>query len=224
MERPAKVSYEFVKLTPTEKILFGDNVLAMMAEHVAVFPTPDVPLLTIENANDQLRSKTQEALNGDREKILERDGSEQVWIDLFRQQAGYVQRVAGNSKLIITQSGYQSTSTEANAVVRPVQPNFDAWGNKAKGSIRAEIKEPIHARGHVFVASGHPISGNDLKMKNGQLSVAPELSSAMELIFTTKRKVDFEGLVSGQTYYMAALGFNAGGVSPISTIMDVVAP
>lgn len=224
MERPAKVSYEFVKLIPTEKILFGDNVLAMMAEHAGVFPIPDVPLSTLDIANEHLRSKTQEALNGDREKILERDGAEQVWIGLFRQQAGYVQRIAGNSKLIITQSGYQSTSTEANAVARPIQPNFDAWGNKAKGSIRAEIKEPIHARGHVFVASGHPINAKDLKMKNGQLTVPPELSSSIELIFTTKRKVDFEGLVSGQTYYVAALGFNAGGVSPISTIIDVVAP
>lgn len=224
MERPAKVSYEFVKLTPTEKILFGDNVIAMMAEHIAVFPTPDVPLLALENANNHLQSKTQAALHGDKEKIEERNVSERVWIGLFREQAGYVQRIAGNNKLIITQGGYKSTSTEANTAKKPVQANFDAWGNKGKGSIRAEIKNPINARGYVFIASGHPINSNDLKMKNGQLKVSAEVSSAMELIFTTKRKINFEGLVSGQTYYMAALGFNAGGVGPMSTVLNVVAP
>lgn len=224
MERPAKVSYDFVEMTPNKKTLFGDNVVSEMNDHIMVFPMPDVSIPMLESANNDLRLKTQQALSGDKEKIQERDESEQIWIDLFRKEAEYVQRIAGNSKLIITQSGYHSTSTEAHPVEKPAQADLDAWGNKGKGSIHAEIAPLPKVRGIVFIASQHPINSTNLKLKNGQLKIGAEITNEMEAILTTKRKVDFQGLVSGATYYIAALGFNAAGAGDISTVIDVVAP
>ena len=46
----------------------------------------------------------------------------------------------------------------------------------------------------------------------------------MEAILGTKRKVDFQGLVSGTTYYIAAIAFNAAGPGDISNVIDVIAP
>ncbi|MCF8463537.1 MAG: hypothetical protein K9G41_01745 [Flavobacteriales bacterium] len=224
MDRPAKVSLDFVILSPIQKGLFGDNVISEMTEHTSVFVTPDVPLANLSTANDDLKLKTQQALSGDKEKIQERDVAEQKWIDTFRKEAEYVQRIAAGSKLVITQSGYHSTSTETHAATKPDQADLDAWGNKGKGSIHAELKTLKGAKGLVYVASPQPIDSTSLSLKNGQLRIAKEVASDMELILTTKRKVDFQGLVSGQTYYIAALGFNTAGVGDISTVIDVVAP
>ena len=224
MDRPAKVSLEFVILSPTQKGVFGDNVIAQMTEHALVFVTPDVPLGTLTLVNDDLKLKTQQALSGDKEKILLRDDAEKKWDDTFRKEAEYVQRIANGSKLIIAQSGYNSTVTEVHPATRPDQADLDAWGNKGKGSIHAEIAPLAKTRGLVYVASPNPIESTSLSLKNGQLRIAKEVAGDMELILTTKRKVDFQGLVSGQTYHIAALGFNTAGVGDISTVIDVVAP
>ncbi len=224
MERPAKVSYDFITLTPTQKGVFGDNVIAEMTEHVAQFPMPDVPLMTLTTLNNDLKLKLQQALSGDKEKIQERDASEQAWIEQFRKEAEYVQRIASGSKLIITQSGYHSTTTEVHPVEKPAQADLDAWGNKAKGSIHAEISPLAKVRGIVYVASLQPINSNSMSVKNGQLKMDASITGDMEVLLTTKRKVDFEGLVSGQTYYIVALGFNAAGPGDLSTVLSVVAP
>jgi hypothetical protein len=224
MERPAKVSLEFLGMTPTQKGVFGDHVIAEMTGHPTVFPTPDVPIQSLITANDDLKLKTQQALSGDKERILERDETEKKWDDLFRKQALYVDRIADGNKLVIAQGGYNSTSTETHPVERPAQAELDAWGNKGKGSIHAEIKPLAKVRGIAFVASPSPIDSTSLSLKNGQLRIGKEVAGDMEVILTTKRKVDFQGLVSGTTYYIAALGFNATGVGDISTVIDVVAP
>jgi len=224
MERKAKVSLDFVTVTPTQKGVFGDNVIAEMTEHATIFATPDIPIATLTTANDDLKLKTQQALSGDKEKILARDAAEATWEDLFRKEAAYVERIADGDKLIIVQSGYRSTSTESHPADKPDQAELDAWGNKAKGSIHAEIKPLSRTRGIVFIASPSPIDSSTLSFKNGQLRIGKGVAGDMEVLLTTKRKVDFEGLVSGTTYYMAALGFNANGVGDISTVIDVVAP
>lgn len=224
MERPAKVSLDFIMLTPSQKGVFGDNVIAEMTDHPLVFVTPDVPIATLTSVNDDLKLKTQQALSGDKEKILEREASEKTWNSTFKKEAQYVDRIADGDKLIIAQSGYHSTATEVHPAVKPDQAELDAWGNKAKGSIHAEIKPLTGTRGIVFVASPQPIGGGAVSVKNGQVKIASAVAADMELILGTSRKVDFQGLVSGTTYYIAALGFNAAGVGDISTVIDVVAP
>lgn len=224
MERTAKVSLEFIMQTPTQKGVFGDNVISEMTGHPTVFPTPDVPLTELTTVNDDLKLKTQQALSGDKERILERDEAEKKWDDLFRKEALYVDRIADGNKLVIAQSGYHSTSTEVHPAEKPGQADLDAWGNKGKGSIHAEIKPLAKVRGIVFIASPSPIDSSSLSLKNGQLRIGKGVAGDMEVLLTTKRKVDFQGLVSGTTYYIAALGFNASGVGDISTVIDVVAP
>jgi hypothetical protein len=221
-ERPAKVSYDFIDLTPTQKGIFGLNVITEMTDHPTVFPTPDIPLATLENVNNDLMLKTQQALSGDKEKIAERDAAEKVWDSNFRKEALYVERIAGGDKLIIVQSGFHSTDTEVEPVAPPEAAVLSAWGNKTPGSIHVEIEPVAKIKGILFIASAQPLAGN-LQVINNQMKLSTNITDN-EGRLTTKRKVDFEGLVSGTRYYIAAITFNASGTSPVSNIKEVIAP
>jgi len=221
-ERKAKVSYDFLQLTPTQKGMFGNNVIAELTEHGAEFPTPDIPIAQLTAVNDDLKTKTQQAMSGDKEKIAERDAAEKVWDTDFRKEAEYVQRVSAGDKVLIVKSGYHSTDTEVEPVAEPAAAELSAWGNKTPGSIHAEIEPVTGIKGILFIASPNPLSG-DLKVINNQVKLASNVGDT-EARLTTKRKVDFEGMVSGTRYYIAALTFNATGTSPVSNIKEVIAP
>lgn len=224
MERLAKVSLDFMKFTPLQKGLFGDNVIAELTDHSAVFATPDVPIATLTTVNDDLKLKTQQALSGDKEKILERDAAEKVWEDKFRKEAEYVQRIASGDKLIIVQGGYHSTDTEVNPVAAPAQAQVQAWANKGYGSgIHAEMKPLADCRGFVFMLANESLNSSWIGVKEDNVNIQAG-APIVTLKLTTKRKVEFDELSSGQTYYISALGFNATGVGEMANEVKVIAP
>ncbi len=63
-----------------------------------------------------------------------------------------------------------------------------------------------------------------MNIKNNQLRISGDSSIQIDAIMGTKRKVDFQGLVSGTTYYITAIGFNAAGPGDMSNSIDVIAP
>jgi len=203
--------------------MFGDNVIAEMTEHSVTFDKPDIPIADLTTVNDDLKTKTQQALSGDKVKIEAREEAEKVWEDKFRKEAAYVQRIANGSKLIIAESGYHATDTEVHPVAAPGQAQLDAWANKGKGSgIHAEIKPLADCRGFVFVLASKPIT--DFAVVKGDMVKLKDASYIADVKFTTKRKVDFEDLNSGQTYYVTAFGFNATGVGEFANVVEVIAP
>ena len=223
-ERPAKVSMGFIDYNPTQKGMFGDNVIAEMTAHASVFPTPDVPLPTLIQVNDDLKLKTQQALSGDKVKIQEREVAEQLWESNFRKEGEYVQRIANGSKLIIVQSGYHSTDTESHPVAVPGQPVIEGWANKGKGSgIHVEMQPLADCRGFQFIISTQNITAN-LHIKGDTVKFSGMADLIIDVKLTTKRKVDFEDLTSGQNYFITAFGFNASGVGELANVIEVIAP
>lgn len=224
MERVAKVSLDFIVFTPNQKGLFGDNVIAEMTQHSSVFPTPDVPLVALSAANDDLKLKTQQALSGDKVKIQEREAAEKLWDEKFRKEAEYVQRIASGDKLIIVQSGFHATSTESHPVAVPAQAQVEAWANKGYGSgIHVEMKPLADCRGFVFLLAVEPINSNWIGVKGDNVAIQNNMAQLVAKL-TTKRKIDFDELNSGQTYYVTAFGFNAAGVGDFANNVIVVAP
>jgi len=224
MERKPKVSYDFIEFVPTQKGMFGDNVIAEMTAHASVFPTPDVPLPTLIQVNDDLKLKTQQALSGDKVKIQERDVAEKLWDSTFRREGEYVQRIANGSKLIIVQSGYHATDTEVHPVAVPGQPIIEGWANKGKGSgIHVEMQPLADCRGFQFIISTQNIMPN-IRIKGDMVQFSGLAELIVDVKLTTKRKVDFEDLASGQNYYITAFGFNASGVGEPANVIEVVAP
>lgn len=223
MERTAKVSFDFIEFNPNQKGLFGDNVIAEMTEHNPPFVTPDIPIADLTTANDLLKLKTQQALSGDKVKIQERDAAEVAWDTKFRKEAEYVQRIAAGNKLTIAQSGYHSTQTEVHPQQVPAQAVADAWANKGRGSgIHAEMNPLADCRGFVFMLSKQAVSsftvikGNGIKVQDASLIT--------EIKLTTKRKLEFDDVNSGETYFISACGFNAAGVGEWANSIEVIAP
>lgn len=223
MEREAKVSFEFVRLSPTQKGMFGDNVIAELTQNVSDFPTPDVPLPTLTGVNNDLKLKTQQAMSGDKVKIAERNAAEEVWDSTFRKEAEYVQRISDGNKVLIAKSGFPSTDTEVGPLPVPAQATIDGWANKGRGSgIHVEMEPLSNCKGFVFIISNTNLTGN-LVIKGDKVKLK-EGAGEMDVIFTTKRKVDFTELVSGQLYYLTAFGFNATGVGELANVIEVIAP
>ena len=223
MERTAKVSFGFMVYSPTKKGVFGDNVIASMTENAADFPNPDVPLQELKDVNDALKLKTQQALSGDKVKIAERNAAEEVWEDKYRKQAEYVQRIANGNKVLIAKSGFHSTDTEVSPVGIPEQAQVDAWANRGRGSgIHAELEPLNGCKGFVFIISSTP-PNNTLVVK-GQKIISKGGGGEFYALFTTKRKVEFDELNSGQLYYITAFGFNANGVGELANAVEVIAP
>lgn len=211
-------------MSPTDKYSFGANVIAQLGEHVLEFPTPDISLPVLAAANNDLRLKLQAAIGGDKTCILERNEAEKQWDSLFRKTGQYVERIAGGNKLLITQGGYYSVVTEVQRQARPESPSLQAWGNKVKGSIHAQIRPLTSARGLVFIASTLPMAELSIRMSKGQLAIVAKADAHVVFIMGTKRKVNFEGLHTGQPYYVAAFAFNAAGMGDITHTIDVTAP
>lgn len=225
-ERPAKVSFDFIDFNPTDKGAFGNIVIADMTEFITVFPTPDILIADLASVNAKLILKTQQAAGGDKEKIQERDAAEKVWDTKFRKEGEYVQRIASGDKLIIAQSGYHSTQTEVHPVHVPAQAQLDAWGNKGKGSgIHAEIKPLADVRGIVFILANQPATNfASVKKDVLKLNMASAKEMELQIKLGTKRKVEFDDVVSAQTYHISAFGFNATGVGELANVVEVVAP
>lgn len=223
MEKIAKVSYDFIDYNPNDKGLFGDHVIAEMTEHASVFDDPDVPIADLTTVNTALKGKTQEAMSGDKVKIQERDEAEKAWDTKFRKEAEYVQRIASGNKLVIAQSGYHATKTEIHPLAKPATPILQAWGNKGKGSIHAEILPLADTRGIVFLAAGKGALAN-MSVDGQIVKVKGQGVDEINALFGTKRKVDFVNLTSGQEYEITAFAFNATGVSDMAAPVSVIAP
>jgi hypothetical protein len=223
-ERAPRVSLEFIRTSPTDKGAFGDNVIAEMNEHSGTFPNPDVAMLVLTATNNDLKKKIQLALSGDKQKIQERDDAEREWNKQFRKQARYVDRIADGRKLVIVQGGFKSIDTELSPVGKPSTPDLKAWGNRSKRSIHAEVESVKRMKSIIFIAATQPLNNTNLSISKNQVKLAESIAGDKAFILSTKRKVDFEELTSGTTYYIAAVAFNPAGASVMSTVIDVVAP
>ena len=162
-------------------------------------------------------------MSGDKVKIEERNAAELIWDDEFRKEGEYVQRIANGDKVLIAKSGFDHTDTESGPVEIPGQAQVDAWANKGRGSgIHVELKPLDGCRGFIFFVTTQPLTGK-LTIKGDQVKLMAS-EQVVDFKLTTKRKVDFTDLNSGQLYYVSALGFNASGVGDISNPVEVIAP
>ena len=90
MIRKPSVSLEFKTFSIPEEIVFGQNVIDQMTANVAIFPTPDVPLVTLQTVNDDLSTTAHEAESGDHSKVAAMYAADKVWVTTFGTQADYV--------------------------------------------------------------------------------------------------------------------------------------
>jgi len=219
--RKAKVSRAFLKEDPLKKTEVGDEVIAGIGGHPSVFMSPTPPVTDLTTANNDLRTKTVTALNGDKIAIEEREAAEKEWDKKFGKSATYVDTLADGDTLIIEQSGFKSTKTETTRKEKPGQALIKVLKGDytTHGKIDIEVDTLAGADFYIAFASQQQVG---LRLKNSQALVASESEVAMGI--STTRKISIEELQSRQEYEVVVVGYNTAGIGAPSQVAKVVVP
>jgi hypothetical protein len=233
----AKVSRSFIYLAPNKKGTLGSHIIEEIGDHPLVFVTPDPTLANMTLVNNDLVSKTTDALTGEIEMIELRDAAEVVWNTTFNGAADYVDGLAKGDAVIIAQSGFDSTKTET---VGHDHPGFTAVkkmvGNvEEAGTILFEVEHTAGAFGHIFI--GVQGDGLDLSLVGNNIVITttqpvpgpgpfptPSSPSKAVIGIGTHPKFILGTFPSASQVGCRVLAFNAKGFGAATAIQPVVAP
>jgi len=216
MIRKPSVSLEFKTFSIPEEIVFGQNVIDQMTANVAIFPTPDVPLVTLQTVNDDLSTTAHEAESGDHSKVAAMYTAYKVWDTTFGTHADYVDRIANGNETIILQSGFRATKSETSPAAIPTALTVTkAEVNPLPGSVHVEVGYQQGVKNYLYFFS---TENTPINLENHEFSLAQN-PSVIGFISDNHRKVDFNNLTSGATLYLSVAAQNTAGIGvPTSPI------
>lgn len=208
MNRKPKVALDFVKMVPSDKTHFGDEVVRGLGSNSSIYTTPNPSLTALQAVNTDLNNKIAEAANGDIVKIAARDQSEATWEAAFRDAAYYVEGIADGSTVKIVSSGFHSTLTEFLPVEKPEAPVMLAKGVSPAGAVHAEAQPLRHVNAFLTIAA---TPGVRIVVTGNQVDLIMD-KARVSLIVDTHRKVDFHGLDSLSQYIVQMFAVNTAGM------------
>jgi hypothetical protein len=174
------VSLKFSKLTAEALGPFALNTVTKMTGNAA-FPTPRVPLADITAAANTLIADVAAARGGGTEATAKKNASF-LALDLkLRDQAAYVQSIAGTDLEMLLSSGFEAVSTNRARIVLP-QVVFKSVNPIQSGVFKIAVNPVPTAKGY------------ELRYKNG---TGDYINGG---IFTNSREVLLQGLIPGNTY------------------------
>jgi hypothetical protein len=143
---PYKTSLAFASLNPEGLSAFAQNVIDGMTGNPA-FPTPLVPIADLQTALTTFNAKLAASLNGGRLEMAERDAAAAALTLLLRQEAAYVQGVAGLNLAMLLSSGFKSTNTNRTPIPLP-KPEIDRIDNPGSAQLQVRVKPVPTARAY----------------------------------------------------------------------------
>ncbi len=133
--RRTKVVLDFMIYPVVDKVAFYRNISIQLAD-TSIFPNLPVPLATIKAIIDDFESAVLAAKDGAHSVIAMRNDKERITDDLFRELAGYVNKVANGDETIIIQSGFHASKQPV-----PYQkPELAIYDGTHSGSVLLKIK------------------------------------------------------------------------------------
>jgi len=219
--KKAKVLVTFLKENTLKKTEIGDEVISGISAHPLVFASPAPPLAELSAINNNLRTKTVAALNGDKIALEERNASEKEWDKKFSKAARYVDDLADGDTLIIEQSGFKSTKTETYKKAKPGQALIKVVKGDytTRGKIDIKVEKLSGADSFFAIATQQPLA---MKINKGQIIFSPQAELALSI--STTRKISIEDLQSKQEYEVIVFGCNTAGIGSPSQVARVVVP
>jgi hypothetical protein len=136
---------DFLRLSIPLKITKGRNVVTEMTDNPS-FTTPDVPLADLSEVNDLLESRLIASQNGGKEETILLHQAEEIWNNLMRKEARYVERIADGNEAIMISSGF-NTSKQPTPAIRP---EFSAEAGQKSGSVVLRRQAVKGARAYVW--------------------------------------------------------------------------
>lgn len=141
-----KLSLAFAKLPDADVAAFALNVVEKMNDNPG-FPTPLVPLSELTNARATFQNGLALAMGGGLLATATKNAARLTLINLLRQQAAYVQSLAGADLPLLLSSGFSAAST--NRAQLPLPQAVIKSVKTPQGTVISLAVEPVQsARGY----------------------------------------------------------------------------
>ena len=144
--RRIKVIINYNHLSVLELIELARNSAIKMAANATVFVTPDVLYAAINTAATLLETKYNAAQGGGKQQTSEMNQAQKALLELLRQQALYVERIANGNESIILSSGFETSRQP----VYTAQPDFEASNGEHSGEVLLKHKAVQGAKSWVW--------------------------------------------------------------------------
>jgi len=144
--RRIKVIINYSHLSVLELIELARNSAIKMAANATVFVTPDVLYAAINTAATLLETKYNAAQGGGKQQTSEMNQAQKALLELLRQQALYVERIANGNESIILSSGFETSRQP----VYTAQPDFEASNGEHSGEVLLKHKAVQGAKSWVW--------------------------------------------------------------------------
>lgn len=195
-----RVSLGFGRLSDAPLNTFSENVVVKMTANPG-FTTPIVSLAALTTAQTAFAVAMVEAAHGGKQATAEKNDAREALIALLRQEAAYVQSIAGEDLPMLLSSGYENMSTNRTQIALP-KPVVERVDNPMSSQLGLRLKPvPTAAAYEVRVSYG----------TNGWQAVG---------VFTQARSILIEDLTPGTVYNVQARA--VGGSTGYSDWSDPV--
>lgn len=141
-----RTSLAFARLPDGGLDTFTGNVLAKMTGNPS-FATPLVSLAALGAARTTFSNAMSAALHGGKIATAEKNAAREASLALLRQQAAYVQSIAGEDEAMLLSSGFDVVKTDRTQIPLP-QPIVEKVENTMSGQLGLKLRPVPTARAY----------------------------------------------------------------------------
>ena len=195
-----RTSLAFTRLSDAPLNSFAENTVVKMNGN-PTFPAPAVALAAITTAQLAFSNASNAAMQGGKQATAAKNAAREALISLLRQNAAYVQSVAGEDLVALLSSGFEAVSNTRTRIMLPA-PVVERVENPQSTKLGLRLTPVPTARAYeVRISYG----------TNGWEAAG---------VFTYSRPILIEHLTPGTTYTMQARAI--GGTTGYSDWSDPV--
>ncbi len=195
--RKVKVKLDFVRLPTPNLIAFAGNIAKRM-DKSPFFPTPDVPLKDLSEAEKYLEEKYLSSRSGGKAEMAKMREAREALTNLLYKQVAYVERMANGVLSVIQNSGYNTTKQPISKNL----PEFSVADDAMQGQVTVKHKAVQGAKAYLWQYVSDPMPKDESQWK---------LAGA-----STKAKYLIKKLNSGTWYWFRAIAITSKGMLPHS--------
>lgn len=195
-----RTSLAFTRLSDSPLNSFAENVVLKMTANTA-YPTPTVPLTAVTGAQLAFSNAINAAKNGGKQATAAKNARREALTALLRQNAAYVQSVAGEDLEMLLSSGFEAVTNSRTRIMLP-QPVVERVENTQSTKLGLRLTPVPTARAYEVRIS----QGNGVWQQVG--------------VFTYSRPILIENLTPGTIYTVQARA--VGGTTGYSDWSDPV--
>ncbi len=179
-----RTSLGFARLSDSPLNSFADNVVQKMTGNES-FAAPIISMASLAAARTVFANAIAAAMQGGRQNVAAKNAARTFLLSSLRQEAAYVQSIAGEDLAMLLSSGFDAVRTNHTQVVL-VKPEVERLDNPQSTQLGLRLKRVPTARAY------------EVRMSYG--------TSGWQLVglFTYSRPILIENLTPGITYTVQA--------------------